>query len=97
MKIIITALIIVSLLSVSVCWANEAALKEAYSLYYKGDKEAAIEKVEAYVNENPDPGALYFLGYAYYEKKDMDKANEYFGKAFHLKDFYSPIAPKEGQ
>jgi len=97
MKIIIPLFIIVSLLSVSVCLGNEVALKEAYSLYYKGQKEAAIEKMEAYVSENPDPGALYFLGYAYYEKKDMVRANEYFGKAFRLKDFYSPIPPKESQ
>ncbi|HBH62060.1 MAG TPA: hypothetical protein DDX85_10060 [Nitrospiraceae bacterium] len=97
MKILIPALIIVSLLSVSFCWANESALKEAYSLYYKGDKEAAIEKMEAYVNENPDAGVLYFLGYAYYEKQEMERAREYFSKAFRLKDFYSPIPPKEGQ
>ncbi len=97
MKITIPVLIIISMLLVPFCWAEEASLKEAYSLYYKGKKAAAIEKMEAYVNETPDPGALYFLGYAYYEKKDMDKANEYFSKAFHLKDFYSPILPKTGQ
>lgn len=97
MKIMIAALIILSLLSVSFCWANEAALKEAYTLYYKGEKDAAIEMMETYVNENPDPGVLYFLGYAYYEKKEMDRAREYFSKAFSLKDFYSPIPPKEGQ
>ncbi|MBI5665715.1 MAG: tetratricopeptide repeat protein [Nitrospirae bacterium] len=97
MKIIIPVLILVSMLAVSFCWADEAAVKEAYSLYYQGKKTAAIEKMEAYVSENPDPGALYFLGYAYYEKKDMDKANEYFNKAFRLKDFYSPIPPKAAQ
>ncbi len=97
MKIIIPVLIIVLMLAVSFCWADEAALKEAYSLYYKGNKTAAIEKMEAYVNETPDPAALYFLGYAYYEKKDMDKANEYFSKAFRLRDFYSPIPPKATQ
>ncbi|RJR17586.1 MAG: tetratricopeptide repeat protein [Nitrospiraceae bacterium] len=97
MKIIIPLFIIVSLLSVSVCLANEVALKEAYSLYYKGQKDAAIEKMEAYVSENPEPGVLYFLGYAYYEKKDMVRANEFFSKAFRLKDFYSPVSPKDGQ
>jgi len=97
MKIIIPVLIIVSLLAGSFCWADEAALKEAYSLYYKGKKTAAIEKMEAYVHETPDPAVMYFLGYAYYEKKDMDKAKEYFDEAFRLKDFYSPIPPKTGQ
>ncbi|MBI4683012.1 MAG: tetratricopeptide repeat protein [Nitrospirae bacterium] len=97
MRIIVLALIIVSLVSVSFCWANEAALKDAYSLYYKGKKEAAIKMMEDYVHEKPDPGVLYFLGYAYYEKKDMDKAREYFSEAFRLKDFYSPVPSKESQ
>ncbi len=98
MRIIVLALIIVSLVSVSICWANnEAALKEAYSLYYKGEKEAAIKMMEDYVHEKPDPGVLYFLGYAYYEKKDMDKAKGYFSEAFRLKDFYSPVPSKNSQ
>jgi tetratricopeptide (TPR) repeat protein len=98
MKIIVPALIVLSLLvSVSYCWANEAALKEAYSLYYKGQKEAAVKMIEEYVKENPDPAAYYFLGYAYYEMKDMNKSRECFSESFRLKSFYSPVSPKETQ
>ena len=85
------------LVSVSLCWAEEAALKDAYSLYYKGDKEAAIELIEEYVKDYPDAGAYYFLGYAYYEKQEMDRANEYFKEAFRVKDFYSPLPAEENQ
>ena len=98
MKVIVPALIIFSLLvSISYCRADEAALKEAYSLYYKGQKQAAVKVIEEYVKENPDPGAYYFLGYAYYEMKDMNKSREYFSESFRLKSFYSPIPPKESQ
>ena len=97
MRVIVFALIILSLVSVSICWANEAALKEAYDLYYKGDKEAGIEMMENYIQENPDPKVLYFLGYAYYEKQEMDRAREYFTRAFELKDFYSPMSSDGSQ
>lgn len=97
MKVIVLALIIVSFLAVPICLANEVGVKEAYSLYYKGDKETAIKMMEDYVQEKPDPGVFYFLGYAYYEMKQMDKANEYFSEAFRLKDFYSPMPSKETQ
>jgi len=94
MRIIVLALMIVSVLAGSVCFANEAKLKEAYAFYYRGEKETAIKMMEEAVRENPDPGAFYFLGYAYYEMKQMDRAGEYFKEAFRLKDFYSPIPPK---
>jgi TolA-binding protein len=43
----------------------------------------------------PDVNALYFLGYAYYEMKDMDKAQQYFDEAYRLKSFYSPMKEKD--
>ncbi len=91
MKVLALVIMFVSLVTVSFSWANEAALKEAHSLYYNGEKEAAIKMMEEYVESNPDPGVYYFLGYAYYEMKDMDQANEYFRESFRLKDFYSPM------
>lgn len=96
MKIIVLALTIILLLSASICMADDTVVKEAYSLYYKGQKTKAITKMEDYVQTNQDPGALYFLGYAYYEMKQMDKAGEYFSRAFRVKDFYSPVSTKEG-
>ena len=78
----ILAAALILLVSVSLCWANGGPLEKAYKLYYKGDKDAAIEMMEDYVKDNPDSGVYYFLGYAYYEKKDMEKAREYFTKSY---------------
>ena len=94
---VLSLVLIVLFVSVSFGWANQAVLKEAYSLYYKGDKEAEIKIMEDYVQKNPDPGVFYFLGYAYYEMKDMDKAKEYFSESFRLKSFYSPVSPEKSR
>ena len=88
--LVFTALFL--LMSFSLCLAQEVSLEEAYSLYYKGEKDKAIELIEDYVEDNPDPGALYFLGYAYYEMKQMEKAREYFTKAYKQKNFFSPMS-----
>ena len=97
MRVIVLVLMILSFAAVPLCQADEDVLKKAKSLYYKGQQEHAIEMVEDYVQENPDPSAYYFLGYAYYEMQQMDKANEYFSEAFRLRDFYSPMPPAESQ
>jgi tetratricopeptide (TPR) repeat protein len=80
------------LMSFSICPAQEVSLQEAYALYYKGEKDRAISAMEDYAADNPDPGVLYFLGYAYYEMQQMEKAREYFTKAYKHKDFFSPMA-----
>ncbi len=92
MRIITIALAIMFVMSFSICWAEEGSLDKAYSLYYKGDKDAAIEMMEEYIETNPEPSAYYFLGYAYYEMQDMQKASEYFNKAYVKKPFYSPMS-----
>ncbi len=97
MKISALVVVILSLLLFSVCWANEASLEKAYSLYYKGDKDAAISMAEAYVEESPDANAFYFLGYAYYEMQEMDKAREYFDEAYSMKSFFSPIPSEKDE
>jgi len=95
MKVMVAALLILSLMSFSLCMAEESVLSEAYSLYYKGNVDKAIELVEDYVKDTPDASAYYFLGYAYYEREQMDKAMEYFSESFRLKSFYSPLEPKK--
>lgn len=95
MKVMIAALLILSLIPFSLCMAEESVLQEAYSLYYQGNVEKAIELVEDYVKDTPDAGAYYFLGYAYYERKQMDKAMDYFSKSFKLRSFYSPMEPEK--
>ncbi len=91
MKRTFLTLAIIALLSFSLCWAGVSPVENAYSLYYQGKAEKAIELMEAYVENNPDAGAYYFLGYAYYEMEQMDKAMDYFKKSFEIKNFYSPI------
>ncbi|UCD35712.1 MAG: tetratricopeptide repeat protein [Nitrospiraceae bacterium] len=97
MRVLVLVLTIAVLSILSPAFAEESGVKRAYDLYYRGDKEAAITMMEEYVRDNPDPGALYFLGYAYYEKKDMEKAREYFTKSYSMKDFYSPMPTEKSQ
>lgn len=97
MKRVSLILAVMTFVSFSVCRADESALQKAYSLYYKGDKQTAIQMIEDYVQESPDPEVYYFLGYAYYEMQEMDKANHYFKEAYRLKSFYSPMSPKEDE
>ncbi len=94
MRIIVLVLVIVSIFSFSLCWAQDSSVEKAYSLYHQGKKTAAINMMEERIKETPDSEAYYFLGYAYYEKKDMKKAAYYFNEAFIKSPFYSPI-PKE--
>jgi len=75
--------------------SNDSPLSQAYSLYYKGKVNEAIQMMEDYVAEYPDPGAYYFLGYAYYELKDLEKAREYFDEAYRLRSFYSPMGEEK--
>lgn len=97
MKFIGFVVVVLCLVSFSLCLANESSLEQAYSLYYKGEKETAISMIEDYVKETPDVKALYFLGYAYYEMQNMEKSRQYFDEAFRLKSFYSPMESKDGQ
>ena len=91
MKIMTLVIAVLLLLSLSFVPVQAETLKEAYSLYYKGEKAEAISIIEDYVKDNPEPKAYYFLGYAYYEMQEMDKSREYFTKAYKMKSFYSPI------
>lgn len=91
MRVFALAAVILCFVMSSLCWAQKTPLEQAYSLYYKGDKQAAIEMIEDYIKENREPRAYYFLGYAYYEMQQMDKAREYFTEAYKLKHFYSPM------
>ena len=96
MRIIILVSIILSLLIPALCFAEDAPpLEQARSLYYKGQKQEAIKMIEEYAESNPGPEVFYFLGYAYYELEQFEKAARYFNEAFSRKPFYSPIAEDE--
>lgn len=74
--------------------ADDASFRKAYSLYYQGQLNQAIKVLEEYVNKYPDPKALYFLGYVYYESKKMGPAMKYFKEAYLIDPDYSPRAKK---
>ncbi len=95
MKVTVLIVLIVSLMSISLCIAAESPVEKAYNLFYQGKSDKAIELIEDYVKDTPDAKAYYFLGYAYYEKNEIDRAMEYFSKSFKLKSFYSPMEQKK--
>ena len=95
MRLTVLVVLIVSLMSFSLCIAAGSPVDKAYNLYYQGNSDKAIELIEDYVKDTPDASAYYFLGYAYYEKNEIDRAMEYFSKSFKLKSFYSPMEQKE--
>lgn len=84
------ALIILFLMSFSLCWAEEVSLQKAYSLYNQGKMDEAIRIMEDYVGEHPDSRVLYFLGYAYYKTKRFDKARKYFEEAYQIESNFVP-------
>ena len=90
MKIATLILAVLVLIPLSTSYANELSLDKAYSLLYQGKINEAISLVEEYVQDKPDVRAYYFLGYAYYEKQDMEESMKYFKEAYKLKSFYSP-------
>ena len=95
MRTTVFIVLIISLMSFSLSFAEESPVEKAYNLFYQGKSDKAIELIEDYVKDTPDASAYYFLGYAYYEKNEVDKAMEYFSKSFKLKKFYSPMEQKE--
>ena len=90
MKIVTLILAVLIVIPLSTGFANELSLDKAYSLLYQGKINEAISLVEEYVEDTPDARAYYFLGYAYYEKQDMEASMKYFKEAYKLKSFYSP-------
>lgn len=91
MKIITLIILIFVLMISSICRADEDSLQKAYSLYYQGKMEEAISFMKDYVDERPDPKVLYFIGYAYYKKKNMEMARRYFEEAYLIDPDFSPV------
>jgi len=90
MKTIALTTLLFLLISFSLCHAN-STVEKAYSLYREGKTQEAIRMLEEYVRDNPDPGALYLLGYVYYEKGEMKKAKRYFEDAYLIDPDFSPV------
>lgn len=95
MKTAALVMAVLIVMPLSTGFANELSLDKAYSLLYQGKINEAISLVEEYVEDTPDVRAYYFLGYAYYEKQDMEVSMKYFKEAYKMKSFYSPSKSKK--
>ena len=95
MRIIATMVIVLVLATFSLGWAEEEPLSKAYSLYFQGKMRAAIKIFEEYVKDHPDPKVMYYLGYAYYKIKKMDKAIRYFDEAYLIDPDFTPIPKRK--
>ncbi|MBI5741137.1 MAG: tetratricopeptide repeat protein [Nitrospirae bacterium] len=87
---LVAMVLVILLLSVSLCWAQKTPMEKAYSHYFRGDMDEAVRIMKEEVEKNPDPQTYYFIGYAYYKMKKLDLAKEYFDKAYRMKSFYAP-------
>lgn len=92
-KIILLVLMMV-IISSSLCLANDVPLQKAYSYYFQGKMVEAIAIMEDYASKHPDARVLYFIGYAYYELKDFRNANRYFRDAYLVDPDFTPLPPK---
>jgi hypothetical protein len=63
---------------------------EALKYYNSGKYEEAVRLLKEYVKKEPEPVAYYRLGYALYELKKYDEANEYFKEAYLINPEISP-------
>jgi tetratricopeptide (TPR) repeat protein len=85
MKMLIKLFVLLSLLFVS---AEAGAAGESYEkalrLFKGGDYKNAVDCLEKYITQRPDPAAYYMLGYACYELREFHKAREYFNAAFMI-------------
>jgi TolA-binding protein len=94
MRILVLA-IVLTFISFSLCMADNGPVQKAYALYYQGKTQAAIQLMQDHLAEQPDPKALYFLGYVYYEQKDMKTALKYFEEAYLIDPDVSPMVWKK--
>ncbi|GAB4541768.1 MAG: hypothetical protein Fur0020_11240 [Thermodesulfovibrionia bacterium] len=90
MKVVISIVILFIIFTSSISYADDS-LQKAYSLYYKGRMQEAIRLMKDYVDKNPDPKVIYFIGYAYYKIRDMENARRYFKDAYLIDPHFSPV------
>ena len=96
MRKIILLVIILVFISFSPCLANDVSLDKAYTYYFQGNMPEAIKIMKKYVKEKPYARILYFIGYAYYEMKDMESARRYFEEAYLIDPDFTPLPPNKG-
>lgn len=89
-RVIISVIILFIISAFSISYAEDS-LQKAYSLYYKGRMQDAIRIMKDYVDKDPDPKVMYFIGYAYYRIGDIENARRYFKDAYLIDPLFSPV------
>jgi TolA-binding protein len=67
----------------------------ALKYYNSGKYKEAVRLFQEHIKKKPEPSAYYRIGYALYELRKFDEANEYFKQAYLIDPNFSPelVAP----
>jgi tetratricopeptide (TPR) repeat protein len=72
--------------------AAETHFQKGLQYYFQGQYTDAIQEFDESLKVNPDDArSYYFLGYAYYQLRDLEKAQEAFDLAYQANPQYTPI------
>lgn len=72
--------------------ASKTHFQKGLQYYFQKQYPAAVDEFQETLRINPDDArGYYFLGYSYYELREMQKAREAFEQAFQADPRYSPI------
>jgi Flp pilus assembly protein TadD len=72
--------------------AAEAHVQKGLQHYFQKQYVDAIREFQETLNINPDDvRSYYFLGYSYYQLREMEKAQQAFDQAYRLNPQYTPI------
>lgn len=78
--------------------ASQAHFQSGLQYYFQSQYPAAIHEFQEALSINPDDArSYYFLGYAYYRLRELEKAQEAFDQAYQLNPQYSPIPKNVAQ
>jgi len=70
--------------------ADETSYDKGIAAYKKKDFKKAVQYLEQYVGQKPDPYAYYLLGYAHYKLKNHAESAAYFKQAYVIDPNLSP-------
>ena len=72
--------------------AAETHFQKGLQHYFQKQYSDAIQEFQETISINPDDArSYYFVGYSYYQLREMDKAQEAFDQAYQLNPQYTPI------
>jgi tetratricopeptide (TPR) repeat protein len=72
--------------------AAQTHFQKGLQHYFQKQYPDAIQEFQETISINPDDArSYYFLGYSYYQLREMEKAGEAFDQAYRLNPQYTPI------